>query len=153
VILPDVNVLVHAYDPEFRHHWAARQWWEDTLNLDRPVGLAWAVVLGFLRLTTNRAVLRRPLAASEAVQILRTWVRQPSVRLLVPGEGHAELLFHLLEEVGVAGNLTTDAHLAALAIEYRAEIATTDADFARFPGLKWFNPLEGRPRGPRDPRT
>ena len=83
-------------------------------------------------------MLRRPLAPAAAVQILRTWLQQPQVHLLVPGERQSELLFHFLEEIGVAGNLTTDAHLAALATEYRAEIATTDSDFARFTGVRWF---------------
>lgn len=148
MIIPDVNILVHAYDPAFPGHRAVREWWEDTLNLERPVGLAWAAVLGFIRIATNRAIVANPLPARDAVAVVRTWLGQPSVRLLVPGESHAQILFRLLEEIGVAGNLTTDAHLAALAIEYRAEVASTDSDFARFPGLRWFNPLGPAKRRP-----
>jgi hypothetical protein len=82
------------------------------------------------------------MTAHEAVGIVRSWLRQPIVRVLVPGEAHGEILFRLLEELGTAGNLTSDAHLAAIAIEYQAEVASTDNDFARFPGLRWFNPLK-----------
>ena len=146
MIIPDVNVLVHAYDADFPQHQAAKDWWEEALNLPRPVGLPWAVTLGFLRITTNRTILARPLPVVAALDIVRSWLKQPGVRVLVPGERYGEIVFGLLEELGAAGNLTTDAHLAALAIEYRAEIASTETDFARFPGLRWFNPLSSKKR-------
>ena len=141
MIVPDVNLLVHSYNLQAPGHKAARAWWEHTLNNSRPVGLAWVAVLGFIRIVTNRGILATPLPVPEATRRVRQWLRHPRVTILTPGEDHAEILFRLLEELGVAGNLTTDAHLAALAIEYQAEIASTDADFARFPGLRWFNPL------------
>ncbi|MBI3664849.1 MAG: type II toxin-antitoxin system VapC family toxin [Acidobacteria bacterium] len=141
MIVPDVNILIHAYDADFGRHPAARAWWEDVMRLARPIGMPWATSLGFIRIVTNRSVVARPLPVREAVRIVRGWLEQPAVRVLVPGERHGEIVFHLLEELGAAGNLTTDAHLAALAIEYRAEIASTDTDFARFPGVRWFNPL------------
>ena len=144
MIIPDVNILVHAYDAGFTHHEAAKAWWEDALTSGRPVGLAWAASLGFIRITTNRNIFEHPLAAREAVRIVRSWLEQPRVQLLVPGEQHGEIVFRLLEELGTAGNLTTDAHLAALALEYQAEIASTDNDFARFRGLRWFNPVAPR---------
>lgn len=78
---------------------------------------------------------------AEAIRTLNQWLAQPGVQILTPGDGHARILFDLIAEAGTAGNLTTDAHLAALAIEYQAEIASADTDFARFPGLRWFNPL------------
>ncbi len=77
----------------------------------------------------------------EATRRVRSWLDHPRVEVVTPGEGHADILFGLLEELGTAGNLTTDAHLAALAIEYQAEVASTDTDFMRFPRLRWFNPL------------
>jgi len=144
MIIPDVNVLVHAYDADFAHHQAVKAWWQDTLISERPVGMAWAASLGFIRITTNRNIFGRPLAAREAVRIVRSWLEQPRVQVLVPGEQHVEIVFRLLEELGTAGNLTTDAHLAALALEYQAEIASTDNDFARFRGLRWFNPVASR---------
>ncbi len=144
MIIPDVNILVHAYDSDFTHHEVARVWWEGALNSQRPIGLAWAASLGFIRIITNRSIFARPLAIRDAVKIVRSWLQQPPVQVLVPGEQHGEIIFRLLERTGAAGNLTTDAHLAALAIEYQAEIASTDSDFARFPGLRWFNPVAPR---------
>ena len=144
MIIPDVNILVHAYDSDFAHHSAAKSWLEETINRSQPIGLAWATILGFVRIVTNRSILARPLRVSEAVGIVRSWLQQPAIRLVVPGEHHGEILFRLLEQLGTAGNLTTDAHLAALAVEYQAEIASTDSDFNRFRGLRWFNPLSLR---------
>jgi hypothetical protein len=141
VIVPDVNLLIHAYNVQASEHAAARLWWETTLSQTRRVGLAWVGMLGFLRIATNRKIVATPMRVDEAVGCVRSWLDNPRVTILSPGEAHAEILFRLLERLGVAGNLTTDAHLAALAIEYQAEIATTDTDFARFPGLRWFNPL------------
>jgi uncharacterized protein len=141
VIVPDVNLLVHAYNVESSRHAGARAWWEGLLNSTRPVGLPWVVLLGFVRLATNRRVLTHPLTPADACGRVRSWLGQPFVAITHPGERHAEILFGLLERLGTAGNLTTDAHLAALAIEHQAELHSTDADFARFPGLKWINPI------------
>ncbi|MBZ5577092.1 MAG: PIN domain-containing protein [Acidobacteriia bacterium] len=147
MILPDVNILIYAYNRDSAQHPAAEKWWEQALQGDvGPIGLAWVTILGFLRIVTSRTVLERPLRVEDAVAIARTWLQQDSVRVVTPGEQHSEILFRLLTELGTAANLTADAHLAALALEYRAQIASTDADFARFPGLRWFNPLSGRPR-------
>jgi hypothetical protein len=141
VILPDVNVLVHAYNAESPVHEAARTWWERTLSEPTPVGLAWSVALGYIRIATHPRILANPLPADVACAHVEAWLAQPQVLLLHPGERHALILFDLLRRLGTAGNLTSDAHLAALAIEHQAEIASTDADFARFPGLRWRNPL------------
>jgi toxin-antitoxin system PIN domain toxin len=141
VIIPDVNLLVHACNSRAREYPAALSWWEATLGGEATIGLAWIAALGFLRVMTHRGIMENPMPVPEATRRVRQWLRHPRVTILTPGEDHAEILFRLLEDVGVAGNLTTDAHLAALAIEYQAEIASTDADFARFPGLRWFNPL------------
>jgi toxin-antitoxin system PIN domain toxin len=141
VILPDVNLLLHAYNSESPAHGAARAWWEGLLNGTRPVGLAWAVILGFIRIATHRQVLTNPLPVTTACAHVRAWLAQPYVSLIDPGPRHAEILFGLLESLGTSGNLTTDAHLAALAIEHQAELHSTDADFARFPGLRWANPV------------
>lgn len=124
-------------------HTLARSWWEERLNDPAPVGLSWIVILGFIRTTTHRAVLERPWPVVTACGHARVWLAQPQVIVLQPGDRHAAILFDLLEGLGTAGNLTTDAHLAALAIEYQAELMTSDADFARFSGLRWRNPLVG----------
>jgi len=141
MIVPDVNLLVHAYNSDSPAHAPARRWWETLMNGTRPVGLAWVALLGFVRITTHRQVLRRPLPVAAACAHARSWLARPYVSVLHPGDRHAELLFGLLESLGTAANLTTDAHLAALAIEYQAELHSSDADFARFPGLRWRNPI------------
>lgn len=141
MIVPDINVLIHAYNSDSPRHGAARKWWEATVAGPRPVGLAWAAMLGFIRIMTHRAILDNPMKVTDAIRRVRSWLDCSGVEVLMPGERHAEILFSLLEDLGTAGNLTTDAHLAALAIEYQAELASTDADFARFRGLRWFNPL------------
>jgi toxin-antitoxin system PIN domain toxin len=142
MIVPDINILVHAYNLEAREHKPARAWWERTLGSTAPIGLPWASILGFIRITTLPRLTKRPLYPSEATGHVKEWLAAPNVSILTPGETHAQLVFNFLDELGTAGNLTTDAHLAALAIEYRAELASTDSDFARFRGLRWFNPLE-----------
>ena len=143
MILPDVNVLVHAYNAESPLHEAARTWWERTLSEPAPVGLAWSVALGYIRIATHPRILGNPLPADVACAHVEAWLAQPQVILLHPGGKHASILFGLLRQLGTAGNLTSDAHLAALSIEHQAEIASTDADFSRFPGLRWQNPLAG----------
>jgi hypothetical protein len=141
VILPDINLLLHSYNRGSPLHTSARRWWEDLLNGTRPVGLSWIVILGFVRIATHRQILASPLPVATACGHARSWIAQPYVVLLDPGARHGEILFGFLEALGTAANLTTDAHLAALAVEHQAELHSTDADFARFPGLRWSNPL------------
>jgi toxin-antitoxin system PIN domain toxin len=140
MIVPDVNVLITAHDPDADQHEICRLWWGTMLSGTEPVGLAWATILGFIRISTNPRACLNPLGVSEALQLARAWLAMPCVEIIEPGPRHAEIVFGLLEKIGVAGNLTSDAHLAALAIECRAEVATTDNDFRKFAGLKWFNP-------------
>jgi toxin-antitoxin system PIN domain toxin len=142
VIVPDVNILVYAYNKDARQHKAARAWWERTLAEPDLVGLPWATILGFIRITTQRRILEHPMFPDEAIGHVRSWLALPNVQVLSPGEEHAEILFRLIKDVGAAGDLTADAHLAALAMEYRGQIVSTDTDFARFRGLRWFNPTE-----------
>lgn len=141
MIIPDVNLLIYACDVDAKEHAPAQQWWADLLTGPEEIGLAWIAILGFIRITTRRGLAARPLPLRIAIGLVRTWLSAPTVRILVPGSDHAKVLFDLLEHVGTAGDLTTDAHLAALAIEYRARIASTDQDFARFPKVRWFNPI------------
>jgi hypothetical protein len=113
------------------------------LSGDEPVALPWAVLIGFLRISTHVRVLPNPLTTEQAVVIVDGWLAQPAVRVLQAGVEHWRILRDLLLEAGTAGNLTTDAHLAAIAIENGAELNSTDRDFGRFRGLRWVNPLEG----------
>ena len=139
--VPDVNVLLYAIDESSSRHSAARQWLEEALSGTEEVGFAWAVLFGFLRISTNPVVFENPLEPEEAFSYAEEWLAQPVAMALSPGPGHMELVQHLLRPLGVAGNLTSDAHLAALAIEHGAELCSSDTDFARFEGLRWRNPL------------
>ena len=142
MILLDVNLLVYAHDATSKHHSQARQWWEDQLNGSQMIGLSWVALLGFIRLLTHSRIYENPYSPAEVLAIVGTWLEQPHVRIIHPSEGHFRLLANMIDQIGTAGNLTTDAHLAALAIERGLILQTTDADFARFPGLKWNNPIK-----------
>jgi toxin-antitoxin system PIN domain toxin len=144
VIIPDINILVHAYNKDAAEHRVVRQWWENALRSLQPIGLPWVSILGFIRVSTIARLTKRPLYPQEATAHVRAWLTAPNASIVTPGDDHAKLLLGMLDELGAAGNLTTDAHLAALAIEYHAELVSTDADFARFRGLRWFNPTEVR---------
>ncbi|HEX2644811.1 MAG TPA: type II toxin-antitoxin system VapC family toxin [Thermoanaerobaculia bacterium] len=141
MILPDINLLVYAYNSSAPGHLRAKSWWEECLSGDGTVGLPWAVLLGYLRLMTSRNVLVEPLSPAEAIGHIRSWLERPQTQFLLPGPRHLDLLDNLLRTAGISGSLTTDAHLAALAIEHQAELHSNDADFSRFPGLRWTNPL------------
>ena len=141
MIVPDINLLVYAYDETARQHGRAKAWWEECLSGPTTVGIPWVVLLGFLRLITSPKVFRNPMPVATATTHILLWLERAQVQILHPGGRHAEILCRFLNELGTAGNLTTDAHLAALAVECQAIVHTNDADFARFPGLRWINPL------------
>ncbi|OGA22121.1 MAG: hypothetical protein A3I02_05645 [Betaproteobacteria bacterium RIFCSPLOWO2_02_FULL_67_26] len=138
----DLNVLLYAVNSDAAQHEVARTWWEMAVNDEETVGLAWVVLLGFLRLATNPRVFPRPLAPDVAAAKLGTWLALDNVRVVREKDDHWETLKPLLRGSGTAGNLTTDAHLAALAISHDAVLVSCDTDFARFKGLRWENPLE-----------
>lgn len=141
MIVPDVNVLLFAHDEMARKHAVARRWWEATLSADEPVGVPWVVVLAFTRLVTHPTICSDPLSTHDARRRVERWFEQPHVRLLVPGTDTFALFFDLLEAAGLGGNLTTDALIAAHAIEHNATLFSPDLDFGRFPDLKWIDPL------------
>jgi uncharacterized protein len=142
VIVVDLNLLIYAINEDAVVHERARRWWERTLSGGEQVGLAWSVILGFLRLTTNSRIMPRPLAPEQAFATIDEWLAHPSVTPIEPSDRHWPILKELLEPLGTAGNLTSDAHLAALTIEQGARLCSTDNDFSRFSGLRWSNPLE-----------
>ena len=139
--LVDLNVLLYAVNRNATRHEAVRSWWEAALSDDEPIGLSWIVLLGFLRLATNAQVFPQPLSPEQAMDRVEAWVTHPKTRLVVETEEHWRILQELLEETGTAGNLTTDAHLAALAISHGASLVSCDADFGRFRHLRWKNPV------------
>ncbi len=139
--LPDANLLLYALDEESLLHARARAWLEALLSGTEPVGFAWVVMLAFVRLSTRPQLFANPLAPAEAFAVVEGWLAQPCALVLQPTERHLAVLRGLVEPLGTAGNITTDAHLAALAIEHGGEVCSADTDFARFRGLRWTNPL------------
>ena len=141
--LPDVNLLLYAIDESSPAHEKARAWLETVLSGTEAVAFSWSVLLGFLRISTNPAAFEHPLGADEALDYIGGWLAQPVAAVIDPTERHAETLRGLLAPLGTAGNLTSDAHLASLAIEHGAELCSSDNDFSRFEGPRWTNPLAG----------
>lgn len=139
--LLDANLLLYAVDETSPRHELARAWLERILSASETVALAWSVILAFLRVSTRAAIFERPLPANEAFDLIDGWLAQPCVTVIHPTDRHAAVLRELLEPLGTAGNLVGDAHLAALAIEHGAELCSSDADFSRFSGLRWVDPL------------
>lgn len=137
----DANVLLHAYNPSAPLHDQARRWLEEALSGDEPVGLAWVVILAFLRIATNPRAVTLPLPVDRACETVDQLLSYPPVRVVEPGPEHWRHARRLLCEVGSAGNLTTDTHLAALAIEHGATLVSYDHDFARFEHLRWERPV------------
>lgn len=141
MIVLDANLLLYAYDSASSHHEKARNWIEATFSAAAPVGLPWPTISAFLRIMTNPKLPGERFSISEAVDVVNQWIEQPNIRVLVPGEDHWTLFRQMLIEGQARGPLASDAQLAALTIEYGGVLHTTDRDFARFPGLRWKNPL------------
>lgn len=151
MIVPDINLLLYAYDAESPFHQAAAAWWAECLSGDEQVGLAPTVVFGFVRVGTSGRAFRSPLMPTQAAGHVRAWLRQPVAQVLGTDAAHVEQVLVSLERIGTAGNLVTDAQIAVLAREHDAVVHTSDTDFVRFPGLRWYNPLTGA--GGRGPQT
>lgn len=139
--LVDANVLIYAVNADAAHHERSRRWLETALSGREPVGFTWGVLLAFLRVSTRRGILERPLPTEDAVAYVDAWLQQPPVELVVPGPNHWNILRALITAAGAAGNLTSDAHLAAHAIEGGWTLVSTDSDFRRFSGLNVLNPI------------
>ncbi|MFZ4775495.1 MAG: type II toxin-antitoxin system VapC family toxin [Terrimicrobiaceae bacterium] len=141
MILVDANLLLYAEDSLSVHHEAARNWWDEQLSGADPVALCWPVLTAFIRIGTNPRLHKRPLTLKEASMRVQSWLDQPCVRIVTPTDQHWTIFQRMLHAGNAAANLVSDAHLAALAVEHNSTMASTDADFARFRGLKWVNPI------------
>ena len=141
MILLDVNVLIYAVNKDAALHAPARAWLEARLSGSDTIGMPWTVLLAFLRLTTRPGLFRNPMPVQVCLDLIDTWLEQPIVIVIEPGPRHWTIFKGLLSDSGTAGNLTSDAHLAALALEHRAELFSFDQDFSRFPDLKWRSPM------------
>lgn len=141
MILVDANLLLYAEDSLSEPHTAARTWWDSQLSGSDPVGLCWPVVNAFIRIGTNTRLHQRPLTLKEATERVQSWFEQSCVRIVQPTDLHWTLFQKMLRGGNAVGNLVSDAHLAALAVEHNCVLHSTDADFSRFRGLKWKNPI------------
>jgi toxin-antitoxin system PIN domain toxin len=141
VILVDANLLIYAHVSTFPQHEAARRWLDGQLNGPGPVGLAWASIVAFLRIVTNPRVFERPAPMESAWRQMQDWLGCETVWTPIPAENHAEILGRFLGLPGMQANLVPDADLAAIAVAHGLTLCSTDGDFARFPELRWTNPL------------
>ena len=132
----DANVLIHAANADAREHASAQKWIEAALSGTEPIGFAWMALLAFVRLSTRHGLLLKPLRIADAFGLLEDWLGAHHAIVIHPGDNHAAILRTLLEPFGTAGDLTSDAHLAAMAIEHGAELVSFDRDFSRFEGLR-----------------
>ncbi len=141
MILVDANILLYAEDALHPRNQQAREWWDGRLSQTETVCLCWTVLSAFIRIGTNPRVFEHPLSREQALARVQSWLDQPCTRVVRPTERHWTVFQQMLTDGQAIANLVTDAHLAALAIEHGCELASTDSDFARFPKLKWSNPL------------
>jgi uncharacterized protein len=149
VILVDANILLYAEDSLSPQHEVAREWWDAQLSGASPVCMCWTVISAFIRISTNSRIFAEPLSLKAAVARVQSWLDQPCVRLISATERHWLIFQNLLLEGQALGNLVTDAHLAALAMQHGCTLISTDADFARFSKLRWTNPLSANPSSGR----
>ena len=141
MIVPDVNLLIYAYDETSPHHATAREWWEGALSGTEPVAIPWVVVLAFVRLMTHPSLAENPMTVEQTRSVVTEWLALGHVRLLSPSSATIDLFFRLLVGAGTGGNLCTDAMIAATAMEYGGRVYSNDRDFGRFADLEWRNPL------------
>jgi hypothetical protein len=141
VIVPDANLLIYAYDDLAVQHRAARIWLGEIFSEPELVGLPWQTISAFIRITTNSRLTGDRFPTEKAIGIVQQWMERKNVRLLSPSERHWPIFQRMLIDGQIRGPDATDAQLAALVIEYSGVLHTTDRGFARFPGLRWVNPL------------
>lgn len=137
----DLNILLYVVNRDSAHHATVLKWWEAAIDRHESVGLPWIVLLGFVRIATNPVIFPQPLDIDTAIGKVDTWLSLDNARLVREKEEHWDILRSLIADSGAAGNLTTDAHLATLAISHGAVLVSCDNDFARFKGLRWENPI------------
>ena len=141
MIVPDVNVLIYAMDVNSPHHESAWAWWESAAKGTEHIGFDWGVINGYVRITTNPRVMTQPLTVKQSTHHVHAWLSLPRARILNPGPEHLHIIERLLAPFGRGGDLVSDAHLAALAIENGGTVYSADDDFSRFDRVSWVNPL------------
>ena len=140
----DTSLLIYAYDEDSPFHAATKLWLKTLIASREQIGIPLPVVTAFLRLTTNRMLRGGQFSMAEAIQIVDEWFALPQIRLLLATERHWSVLRRVLLDSQSSGTITTDAHIAAITLEYGGTLYSHDRDFARFPGLRWTNPLQSK---------
>jgi uncharacterized protein len=141
MIVPDINLLLYAYVDVFPLHEPARSWWNGVVEHGEEVGIPPPVLFGFIRIATDRRIFVPPMDLQNATAIVEEWLSLPGIRMLRPGAQHVKIAFDLLRVAGYSRDLTTDAQIAAYALENGAIVHTRDADFSRFPEVRYIDPL------------
>lgn len=142
MILIDANILIYAAVEDMPNHDLAKDWLEEKFNIHHKVAMPWISLIAFLRITTNARVFQKPLTIEQATSQISDWLEQEQVWIPQETTNHFKIITQLLNELGVAGNLVTDIHLAALSIEHGLTLCSFDRDFAKFKSVKWINPLD-----------
>lgn len=141
MIIPDANLLLYAYDSSSPFHEKSRIWWETCLSGAEPVGLCPVVIFAFIRISTHHRVFERPMSLQTAAKNVEDWLGRTVCRLVRIEPEDLTTALDLLKGLGIGGDLTSDAQIAALAIRLNASIHSVDADFLRFPGVRVVNPI------------
>jgi hypothetical protein len=141
MILPDVNLLLYAYDAASPFHSAAASWWSDCLSGSEPIGFCPAVLFAFIRIGTSARAFAEPMTVNEAASHIEGWLEQPVSQIIDVDLDDIRTVLNLLRTAGAGGNLTADAQVASLALRHQAVVHSADSDFARFPEVRWHNPL------------
>jgi toxin-antitoxin system PIN domain toxin len=141
MILVDVNLLVFASNPDSPFHSKATSWWVSELRAQTPIAIAWITVSAFVRLTTNRSVMKKPLSSIDSVAQMTSWLSRSHIKPAEPGSNYWRIFSDLIVRHSLSGSSITDAHLCALAIENGWELCAADNGFSRFKGLQWKNPI------------
>ena len=141
MILLDANILIYSAVTDSAHHAHMKSWLDKKLNSSVPIGIPWPSLLAFVRVVTNPRIFSPPASSLEAWKVVTYWLTCPSVWIPTPGKNHHAILDKIFSEIKPTANLVPDAHLASLAVEHGLIVYSTDSDFARFPNIRWVNPL------------
>ena len=141
MIVPDANLLLYVYDASSPFHSKSAAWLSACLSGKEPIGFCPSVIFSFVRIGTSAKAFAEPLTVDEASEHVESWLKQPVSQILNVDRTDVRKALELLRAAGTGGNLTSDAQVAAVALRQRAVVHTADSDFARFPNVRWYNPL------------
>lgn len=142
MIVPDVNVLVHAYRREMADHADYADWLNGVVAGGEDLGLVEPVLTGFVRIVTHHRIFAEPAPTSEAIEFCQRLRAGRRARALPATGAVCATLGELVDgDRNVRGNRVPDAWIASMAIAHGATVATRDTGFRRFAGLRSFDPV------------